>query len=205
MLGLAVGLEGILLIGLVFGIVFSIAFGLVGGLVGGPVAGVVYGLASGLVIWLMVVLVMVLLALWRVPLAATSDATPRLVYQKDVQSKLLVGLAFGLVWGFGGLVFGLGVGFMAGLGGLMFGLGVGLVVVFWDGAASSLLFTELALFLRGRRVRFMPLLETALARQVLRQAGAVYQFRHANLQDRLADNYKANPKRLLQRSSNALE
>ena len=37
----------------------------------------------------------------------------------------------------------------------------------------------------------MPLLETALARQVLRLAGAVYQFRHADLQDRLADRYEA--------------
>jgi len=40
--------------------------------------------------------------------------------------------------------------------------------------------------LRGRRVRFVPLLQTALDRQVLRQAGAVYQFRHAALQDLLA-------------------
>jgi hypothetical protein len=37
----------------------------------------------------------------------------------------------------------------------------------------------------------MPLLESALDRQVLRQAGAVYQFRHADLQDRLADRYQA--------------
>jgi hypothetical protein len=59
------------------------------------------------------------------------------------------------------------------------------------GAALSLLFTEMALRLQGRGVRFMPLLEKALARQVLRQAGAVYQFRHADLQDRLAARYKA--------------
>ena len=37
----------------------------------------------------------------------------------------------------------------------------------------------------------MPLLESALDRQVLRQAGAVYQFRHADLQDRLADRYES--------------
>jgi hypothetical protein len=30
---------------------------------------------------------------------------------------------------------------------------------------------------------------------VLRQAGAVYQFRHAELQDRLADQYRALPAR----------
>jgi hypothetical protein len=32
----------------------------------------------------------------------------------------------------------------------------------------------------------MPLLQTAAQRQILRQAGAVYQFRHAALQDLLA-------------------
>ena len=37
----------------------------------------------------------------------------------------------------------------------------------------------------------MPLLESALDRQMLRQAGAVYQFRHADLQDRLAEQYEA--------------
>jgi hypothetical protein len=34
------------------------------------------------------------------------------------------------------------------------------------------------------------LLERALDRQVMRQAAAVYQFRHADLQDRLADRYE---------------
>jgi hypothetical protein len=79
-----------------------------------------------------------------------------------------------------------------GLGlGLTLGLLSGLVSGFRAGAAPSLLFTEIALLLRGRQVRFMPLLETAMDRQVLRQAGAVYQFRHADLQDRLADRYEA--------------
>jgi hypothetical protein len=68
---------------------------------------------------------------------------------------------------------------------------VGLLFVLAGGAAPSLLLAEIALRLKGRQVRFMPLLETALSRQVLRQAGAVYQFRHADLQDRLADRYEA--------------
>jgi hypothetical protein len=38
----------------------------------------------------------------------------------------------------------------------------------------------------------MPLLETALDRQVLRQVGAIYQFRHAALQDLLVS--LAHPK-----------
>ncbi|HET9654594.1 MAG TPA: hypothetical protein VFP72_04530 [Kineosporiaceae bacterium] len=38
----------------------------------------------------------------------------------------------------------------------------------------------------GCRMRVQALLQTALDRQVLRQVGAVYQFRHAALQDLLA-------------------
>jgi hypothetical protein len=53
------------------------------------------------------------------------------------------------------------------------------------------LVAELVLAVGGRRVRFVPLLEDALRRQVLRQAGAVYQFRHAELQDRLAAGYRS--------------
>jgi len=51
-----------------------------------------------------------------------------------------------------------------------------------------------ALRLRGR-VRFMRVCEDALDRQVLRQAGAVYQFRHAELQDHLAAIHRQKPGR----------
>jgi hypothetical protein len=47
--------------------------------------------------------------------------------------------------------------------------------------------------LRLKRVRFMPLLETTLHKQVLRQAGAVYHFRHAALQDLLATHDASTP------------
>jgi hypothetical protein len=94
---------------------------------------------------------------------------PAALTRPETHAGLLLGLPFALPLGL--------------MGGLMSG--------FRAGAASSLLFTELALWLRGRRVRFMPLLESALDRQVLRQAGAVYQFRHADLQDRLAERYEA--------------
>jgi hypothetical protein len=83
-----------------------------------------------------------------------------------------------------GLVFWLGLTLLVGvISGLVGGLG--------EGSAPLLLFSEIGLGLRRERVRFMPLLEGALARQVLRQAGAVYQFRHADLQDRLADQFGA--------------
>jgi hypothetical protein len=129
-----------------------------------------------------------------------------MVYQRDVRSHLVSGLIGGLVAGIvGGILGGIlevltyagsssGLGYALHFGqafGLMLGIVSGLVSGFRAGAAPSLLFTEVALLLRGRRVRLMPLLERALDRQVLRQAGAVYQFRHADLQDRLADRYEA--------------
>jgi hypothetical protein len=40
-------------------------------------------------------------------------------------------------------------------------------------------------------VRTIRFLEDARERQVLRQAGAAYQFRHARVQDRLAEEYEA--------------
>jgi hypothetical protein len=151
------------------------------------------GLAFGLGVWLIVELLVV----WRAPAAATPAAPPRSVYPKDRQSHLLSVIVFALSFGLFGLISFSTPGdlWTRLIGGvvfaLAFGLPLGLLVVSWTGAASSLLLTEIALRLKGRRVRFMPLLETALARQVLRQAGAVYQFRHADLQDRLADCYEA--------------
>jgi hypothetical protein len=78
----------------------------------------------------------------------------------------------------GGLVFGL-------VSGLVSGLGLG----FGDAAVAEVFLAEVVLAAGGRRVRFMWLLQTASDRQVLRQAGAVYQFRHADLQDRLAERF----------------
>jgi hypothetical protein len=161
------------------------------------VAGLSCGIAGGLVLGVPLGLVDV----WLIPLAATSDVTPRLIYKRDVRSHLVSGLIGGLI---GGIVGGL-PGMLVGRGlperlvwGLLFGVAFGLTLGllnglgsgFRAGAAPSLKFAEIALWPR-RSVRFMPLLETALARQVLRQAGAVYQFRHADLQDRLADRYEA--------------
>ncbi len=159
------------------------------------VFGLVFGLVLGLLLGLALGLIVQLMGVWRRPLAATVEITPRLVYQKDVQgqtlSGLILGLAFGLLLPFFGqgleLAFRDRLAFLVGCG--LVGLAVGLLAVFWEGAASSLLFTDVGLLARGRMVRFMPLLESALDRQVLRQAGAVYQFRHAELQDRLVERY----------------
>ena len=98
--------------------------------------------------------------------------------------SLVVGLAVGLGGGLaGGLVAGLADGIAIGI---VLGLMVDLLT-FTDNASTALLAAEVV-----PQVRFMHLLETALQRQVLRQTGAVYQFRHAALQDRLAAEYLSN-------------
>jgi hypothetical protein len=96
---------------------------------------------------------------------------PVSVYWSDCRCILAVGLGVAIGAGIAfGPAFGLAFGFTA-------GLTAGL------GPAMQLTMSQLAWWLRGRRVLFLPLLQTALDRQVLRQAGAVYQFRHAALQD----------------------
>jgi hypothetical protein len=190
-----------------FGLLSGVAIGLDEGLANGLIAGVGGGLSFGLIFGVVLGVPLGLVDVWRAPLAAMMAVTPRVVYRRDVRSHRVSGLMIGLI---GGIVGGIGgwltgplqsaeprlPGWYGGLGlgtafGLTLGLLSGLVSGFRAGAAPSLLFTEIALLLRGRRVRFMTLLETALARQILRQAGAVYQFRHADLQDRLADRYEA--------------
>jgi hypothetical protein len=157
---------------------------LVGGIAGGLLLGIPLGIADS----------------WRIPLAGTSDVTPRLVHQRDVRSHVVSGAVGVLVGAIAGAVLGILVGprdplafalWYGLLFGLTFGVVNGLVTGFRAGAAPSLLFTQLVLRARGLPVRFIPLLEGALDRQVLRQAGTVYQFRHADLQDRLADRYAA--------------
>jgi hypothetical protein len=183
---------------LAFGLVFGVAIGVDDGFVDGLIAGVIVGLTLGLIAGVVFGVPLGLVDVWLIPLAAMSEVTPRVVSQRDVRSHLVSGLMGGLIGGifggiFGGIAWG-GLEFGLHFGqafGLTFGIVSGLVSGFRAGAAPSLLFTELALWPQRRRVRFMPLLESALERQVLRQAGAVYQFRHADLQDRLADRYEA--------------
>ena len=154
--------------------------------------GSVLGLLVGFAFWLVS-------DIWNRPLAVAADVTPHSIYRKDFQTRLMSGLLLGLV---GGLVVGLvlGLPFLreAGLEDALYlglesvlivGPIIGLLGGLWDGAAPRLLCTEIAFLLRGRPVRFIRLLEEARERQVLRQAGAVYQFRHADLQDRLANRH----------------
>ena len=111
-----------------------------------------------------------------------------------LETALVVGLAFGLGVGF---LYGLGTGLVVGfVAGLVVGPGTGLVVRRLDRegqrknetAWSSYMLTRGWLaFNHHLPWRLMSFLADAHSRGVLRQAGAVYQFRHIELQHRLAN------------------
>lgn len=187
------------------GLVFGAAFGEVWGMVA-----VVTDFPAGMLLALPIALVMgtvsgfffglggALIRLLSLPVDTTWSASPHAVLRAD-RRQLLLG---GIVGGTGvALLFAAGVGLLlmqasriggddglyvvvtvtvAIIGVLGGGLGGGL------GPGAQLSLAELLSRLRGRPVRFVPLLQTALDRQVLRQVGAVYQFRHAALQDLFA-------------------
>lgn len=89
----------------------------------------------------------------------------------------VAGITFGFVFGFwGGVAFGLTLGFAAGL----------IVGLLLGGAWGRFMLVRVPLALTGRTPwTLIAFLEDAHLRGVLRQAGGVYQFRHARLQDRL--------------------
>ena len=129
-------------------------------------------------IWLVVLavtspvgaLLMALLDLWRTPIADSPIATPLHTYQADLRAAILRALTIAMAMG---PAFGL-------IGGVTFGL-------LAQGAAPRLALAQVLERLRGRgNVPFMTFLEDARNRQVLRQAGTKYQFRHVQLQDYLA-------------------
>jgi WD40 repeat protein len=194
-IGLAVGLTT------GFGAVAWSAYGRA--ITDGLAAHVVDGRDFALALWSVLVvglgvgvpagLVFGLYDLWSVPLERAAASTPRTTYSEDrrtstwvsVSAGLLVGLAIGLQLG---VTFGLITGFCYGV---IAGIGAGLVGRLVFGLVSTVEFAELILSRSVRRVRLMRLLEDALRRQVLRQAGSVYQFRHAELQDHLAKLYQS--------------
>ena len=158
LLGLAIGLSGFAF-NLVFGLTLGLAFGLVGALVGTP---------GDLI---------------RV-------TSPKAVFAHDRQVALVLWLLFGLASGLAtGLIFG-----FAGtpVAGLIVGLATGFIGGFLFAAVEtawpSYLISRGSLALQRRLPwSLMDFLADAHQRGVLRQAGAVYQFRHIELQHRLAN------------------
>ncbi|MER5938012.1 helix-turn-helix domain-containing protein [Streptomyces sp. NPDC001928] len=168
------------------------------GLVDGLVFGSVFSAGAGLTFCL--------LGLLETPLDIDSAVNPRsllLTNRGMVTTQLLVWApTFGAVVGFGSGVavdllqsplgplampgeVSLMLGVISGLGG---GLGYALTLTAWG---QWLLLTRIWLPLTGRLPwAVVTFLEDAYQRGVLRQAGAVYQFRHARLQHHLAQRHR---------------
>ncbi|MFG2919819.1 hypothetical protein ACGF0D_44045, partial [Kitasatospora sp. NPDC048298] len=167
--------------------------GLVAGMVYGAQFGLVFGLVSGLAAWL------------ETPIDTDSAVRPRGLLGTDrnnalvqlllfgplagvtviVGARLIVGLLGGSLWGVAvrsELVWDIRFGLLTALAG---GLGAVLALTAWG---EWVVFAHIWLPLTGRLPwRAMAFLEDAhQERGVLRQAGAVFQFRHARLQERLA-------------------
>ena len=149
------------------GLGIGLGAGLLAGLIAGLVAGLVAGLGGGLGGELVAG---ILAGLSQPEGGNASPLTPRASWQRDQAFGLLTGLMAGVV---AGLIVGLVFGLVSGL-------------AYPKTWAASLAFAQLARR-RHTPVRLMRFLEDARKRDVLRTVGPAYQFRHARLQDRLAD------------------
>jgi hypothetical protein len=189
-------LEGGVVLGLGIGLAGALAAGLVSGSVTRAGSGFAVGFAVGFVFGAAVGPAILLGSLWATPIAVSPSASPATTYRADLSSGVTTALMIGLVGGLAagiaaGLRFGPAFGFEAAA---VFGLCAGLPIWFLSAQVPLVKLTELVLACQGNgRVHFLHLLEETLDRQVLRQAGAVYQFRHAALQERLAATYTQFP------------
>jgi NACHT domain len=168
--------------GLLFGLACAVAGGIIAGLALGTVDGILFGLVGGLAAGLAG-------GLGGAPADLEAAAAPTAVLVRDrttfqvvgIVAWVVAGLVVGLVTAHAG---GLHAGLMAGLGlGFAAGLGSGFFRATWGAFAIA----RCWLALRGRLPwQLMGFLADAHQRGVLRQEGANYQFRHVELQHRLA-------------------
>lgn len=153
-----------------------------------------FGLAFGL-LW---GLAWAVLASFEAPVDISSAASPIDLLNTNRRTVLIQSVIFGLVTCVGytaavavrhgpwpGLAYGLSYG-------LVLGLVVGLGVASLTAWGTWMVFARAWLPVNGRVPWSLPeFLEDAYQRGVLRRAGAVYQFRHARLQDHLTRSYRA--------------
>jgi hypothetical protein len=140
----------------------------------------------GLIIGVAVGLVIAVARLWFTPIADSRAATPRNTYRADrltsITSTIIGALLLGsATWIASGHLdsFELGYAFVITFTAVP-------VIGFAAGQTPLVKLAELVLVCRGYGwMHFARLLNDASERQLLRQAGAVYQFRHAGLQDYL--------------------
>jgi hypothetical protein len=172
----------------------AVAAPLVAGLVIGIVGWLLYGLSNGLFIWVGASIVLGLGGgLTGVPGDLAAAASPRAVLARDRRAARVLGLTAALAtlavtWSGFVIVRGAGAGIAYALViGLPTGIGCGLGFSVLETAWPSYRLTCAWLAARGKLpFALMDFLSDANKRGVLRQTGAVYQFRHRGLQRRLA-------------------
>ncbi|TQK42523.1 NACHT domain-containing protein [Streptomyces sp. SLBN-118] len=190
-------IQGGLAGGLVFGVVFGLGMAVYAGLLAYPrtVIAVVFGnwLVVGLALGLAVGLILALMAGLEALIETKSSVSPWDLLNTNRTTVLTEVLAVGLAVGLGfGIVVALVNGFALGVtSGLATGLAVGLGLGTLTAWGRWVVLVRIWLPLTGRLPWAVnAFLDDAYQRGVLRQVGAVYQFRHARLRDRLAEVYK---------------
>jgi hypothetical protein len=169
---------------------FAVLFGLVEGILTGNVfIGVLAVFLDSLSAWAN--------SQQGTPIFINSAISPPAVLQLDRRAAVVVGVAAGLPFGgvmsivagvWVGVVYGVKIGAVAATGiFLVTGIGFGALVSFAEAAWISWVISRIGVALRKQLPwPLMDFLVDAHNRGVLRQAGVVYQFRHINLQHRLA-------------------
>ncbi|MFG2053068.1 NACHT domain-containing protein [Micromonospora sp. NPDC048930] len=184
-------------------LVRDIGFGVVGVLVGGLIVGLLFSVGYGVLIGLFFGLVFGMVRRFTEPTEPKEPASPSNVLRAD-RSTVLYGTALGGAAGamVGGLLGGvvgaeryglifhlspLAEGLLgAGVGLLLGAAGLGMMV-YATSAWAQFVLARLWLAYRGLTpLRLMTFLQDAHKLGVLRQVGSQYQFRHALLQERLA-------------------
>lgn len=177
-MGVLVGM--IIVTGLLGGLRVPLGTALLNTLRIGPLAGLVVGLSSALYGW------------FSMPAPVVTAPSPRSELHDDRVALVVQGLA-------GGFVVTLPIGLLSSFDGWTWGLVTGLTaliaaaLVFALGrtASSWYALAHILLALRGKLPwRLMRFLDDAHGRGILRQSGAVYQFRHALLRDHLAGDVR---------------
>lgn len=182
-------LAGILAAGCIAGFAAAVVVGVVVGAVisAGAAAAVVAALVAGTGVGASVWAGAFSGGLWP-PVATGSATSPRAELARDRRAAIAIGAIFG---GLAGVGTGSLTGALAGLAaGITAGVSAGVLAAVGAIVAPAWPLYEMTrtwLALRGRLPwSLMGFLEDAHKRGVLRQAGAVYQFRHIELQHRLA-------------------
>ncbi|MEV4054319.1 NACHT domain-containing protein [Amycolatopsis sp. NPDC049688] len=181
------GIRAGLVIGLIVGVVFGLADRSLSASVGGLAFGLVFSLVVGLVEWA------------KSPLTDEGPQTPMVTFHRDLLLLYLYSLGCGFAFGpMLGLAFGLVFASTVGFGlklvevlllGSVFGLAIGFVYGLGQSSGKHLVNVSVLCIKGHVPARLLAFLDDAHRLGILREAGPVYQFRHAKLQDRLAQTY----------------